>query len=77
MPLTDEQLAALDREVQIALDRRHSAALVTTRAGVPDASPLPRWPGVPEGSGFLPVAPTLGREEIAAALRPYRAGEEG
>lgn len=52
---TLDQLTALDREVQIAADRRLLAELTVARAGIPEVGE-PLWPGVPEGSTFAPAA---------------------
>ena len=55
MRYTVDQLAALEREHQIAADRRHLAHLTVTGAGIPAASPAPLFPGVPEGAEFAPL----------------------
>jgi len=69
MTYTVDNFAALDREVQIAQDRRLLAELTASGASVPDASPAPLCPGVPAGSAFLPVAARLSAEDVAGALR--------
>lgn len=52
---TADQLVALDTQVQMTQDQRLLAHLTVSGASVPDASPAPLHPGVPEGARFKPV----------------------
>jgi len=56
-PVTLDDLAKHDRDVDIAIRRRHVSWLRVSGAHIPDVPVFTPHPGVPPGAEFLPVEP--------------------